>query len=449
MSKVAKPAIRVAFDRLSKAKLRSKAPISNETIARWGSVIHWLEIAVVLLSSKSRGHFRWVVPVTCGSCNKRRSATVYVTNPHTGYLTPDCLRAPQYDYTRFGYTGLCAPCLLRINRQNTTYPDGTVLFHLERTVDGLPVFCGACKKRGFLNCALSETLHGKHWLCPICDSILGKWLHKESGATVYWLKRKEGQRNYVEFECAKCANQFYCKDDLPSRAQWWGLCPSDRLEHNPQLITENKLLPYSDKEIQYKDRFGEGKPKRGKKSNRRGVYVLVPCPLPGCGKTDEFHFDTTRKKGFIGLCKPGKNGHTRDEIALFYMSQPQNANGHANGGTPNDVEFENLLRAVKAVFSAWTDAKARTSELRLNKVGLLEIGDALTLKLNSDDDTVNRTEVNRELKRLGVYTFFPPVKGSKRQGGTPAFVRAVAQGVGDGASPEEFTRNLFKLRERS
>lgn len=326
MNRAAGAGISAAHERRSAARLHSKAPKSDYTIERWGSIIHWRELAVVRAVGKSRGYFRWVVPVTCGSCNKRRRANVYDTNPTTGQLTTDSLRSSQYDYT-LGFTGLCKSCLKRINKPNTTYHDGTELLHTERTKDGLPVTCGSCKRRGFLKCALSETLHDKHWPCPSCGHILGKWLHEESGATVYWLKRKEGKRNYVEFDCAKCGGTFYCKDELPERAEWWGLCPEDRFKHNPQRITDNKPLPGSDKAIDYNRRFGEGKPSRGKKRPRQGMYVSVPCPLPGCGRENVFHFETTRKEGFTGLCKPGKNGHTRDEIALFFLSQAQNGNG--------------------------------------------------------------------------------------------------------------------------
>jgi hypothetical protein len=337
MNNETKQTNRAALERRSRGRLQSVAPTLNETIERWGSIIHWLEITVVYVvypSFTSRGLFRWVVPVTCGACQKRRDAKVYDMNP-TGRLTRDCLRSPQYDYTRFGYTGLCRSCLKRINKANTPYPDGTQIYHEERTKDGLPVFCGECKTRGFLNCGLSETLHDKRWPCPSCGEVLGKWLHKESGATVYWLKRKKDERNYVEFDCAVCGDQFYCKDELPRRSVWVGMCPDCWQKEHPRAIKTTKPLPGSSKGIEFKKRFGEAKPKRGRKNNLWGRNVTLPCPIPGCGKENDFHFESTRREGFLPLCKSGngKKGHTLNEVASFLLIQPQNGNGQKNGGT--------------------------------------------------------------------------------------------------------------------
>jgi predicted RNA-binding Zn-ribbon protein involved in translation (DUF1610 family) len=314
--------------RQARAEIEVEVPEADEPIERWGSIIRWREI---LGYPEFKGGRTWGVKVQCGSCKLWRLVPIYDLNPAAGELNADCLLAPGKAESIFGgYTGLCSSCFMRLARPDVEYHDGTKLFRRQRTKDGLTVFCGACKKEIFLRCALSEKLYDKHWDCPNCGWILGKWLHEQSGATVYWLRRQEGQRNNVAFDCAGCGGAFYCKDDLPKRAAWLGMCPRCQLDKHPLAIKGVKPLPGSGKEIKYENRFGEGKPPSGKKRNRWGIYVLVPCPLPGCGKQNKFHFDTTRKPGFIGLCKPGKKGHTRDEIASFFLSLA--AGGQQDGG---------------------------------------------------------------------------------------------------------------------
>lgn len=358
--------------------LRTILPDTPEEIERWGSVIHWPDAHVSYVAAHERGRFAWIVSVTCGSCRLKRNVPIRGRQALRGKLSADDLRLPNRSYASFGYTGLCRSCHKRINKQNITYPDGTRLFHQERTKEGLSVFCGACKKRSFLRCALSETLHDKHWPCPNCGDTLGKWLHEQSGATVYWLKREEGQRNHVAFDCAKCGHPFFCKDELPERAEWWGMDEECRYKYHPQRV-----------ESPLGERVGQSPPKPGRHRPRLGSAVRIPCPFPGCKKINEFHIESTRRDGFLPLCKD-KGMHTRNQIAAWVLkggaTQTQNNNVQKNestekqsrGGARNIkwtcerratflATYEDVLRKVQTADSSLPEDVRQQASLRGNK----------------------------------------------------------------------------------
>jgi hypothetical protein len=264
---------------------------------------------------------------------------------------------------------------------------------------------------------------------------LGEWLHEQSGATVYWLKRKEGQRNYVEFDCAKCGDPFFCKDELPARAEWWGLCPECRYKHNLQRAKS----PFG-------ERIGECKGRGGRRP-RLGAKVRVPCPFPGCGRTNEFHFETTRRPGFTGLCKPGRNGHRRDEIALFFLSQAQNGNGQKNGhskqGRPEIIISARILEAVSAVAAEWepmknTGKSCEQQAARITQADLLSHLSSIKKKDGTYEQKNKR--VSGWFMRWGLRDIFPDVTSA-----FDSFVQTVVAQLRDGSTEEQIASSLESL----
>jgi hypothetical protein len=414
---------REAMERRAWDALRLVLPDTPEEIERWGSVIHWPDARVSYVAGDERGHFRWVVPITCGSCGSKRDALIYGRQTVRGKFSTDNLRAPYYEYASLGFTGLCRPCHKRINKQDITYHDGTQLFHQERTKDGLPVFCGACKKRGFLICALSETLHDKHWPCPSCGDTLGKWLHEKSGATVYWLKREEGQRNNVAFDCAKCGQSFYCKDDLPPRDEWWGMDDECRYKYNPLRVAS----PLG-------ERVGQSPPKPGRHRPRLGTKVLIPCPFPDCGKINEFHIESTRRDGFLPLCQ-GKGKHTRNRIAAWVLSSVAQTTVAVPDSDPAFQQFLEVVRAINSRWSVVRDYPGRTFDKRLKMVGLTDVGALLGINQHTQETDKNyRNRVSSQLKTRGV------------SDGFPAFRKAVIEEVEAGRTVEEAARMMWAQR---
>jgi hypothetical protein len=121
---------------------------------------------------------------------------------------------------------------------------------------------------------------------------------------------------------------------------------------------------------------------------------------------------------------------------LGAAAQPQNGDVHAD-----DERVRKFREAVDAVAEVWDVVKGGNGTVghRLKKVDLLEIGAALGVPLDRDDDVKSRNRVTRKLKSLGAYDVYPAALG-----GSPAFVKAVAEAIEGGATRDEITLRLWK-----
>jgi hypothetical protein len=171
---------------LPQPKISVKSPEESQRLEPWDSIIHWPEIDY----SRVTGRWGWVVPVTCGWCGTKRAVRIVDLEPKSGVLNPDCLRQSQYIYKHLDYTGLSRKCLSKINHRNVPLPDGSELFLSQRTKEGLPIRCGACKGTQILKFSIDTNIHESDWPCPQCGHIIGYEKHK-SGAGVYWMKFKD------------------------------------------------------------------------------------------------------------------------------------------------------------------------------------------------------------------------------------------------------------------
>ena len=164
-----------------KPKIGAKIPEKDQRLEPWDSIIHWTETYY----SRRTKYKGWVTAVTCGFCGTKRDARLFDLKPESGVLNPDCLRNPTYEYKHLHYTGLCRPCLSKINHRNVKLPDGSELFLSQRTKEGLPIRCGACQSGQTLKCSISTYIHSSHWPCLSCGNIIGRQTHI-SAAIVYW-----------------------------------------------------------------------------------------------------------------------------------------------------------------------------------------------------------------------------------------------------------------------
>ncbi len=147
----------------------AKVPKFEQQLNPWRSIVHWPETW-----HEHKDRYRWLVPVTCGVCQRRRDMRLMWLRES------DLLSDYNLAVRGEAFTGLCRKCATRMFPLEDKLGDGSKMSKWELTKQSLPIICGKCNTSQVVKFDSALGIDADFtWTCHKCGHTIGEQLHSQ------------------------------------------------------------------------------------------------------------------------------------------------------------------------------------------------------------------------------------------------------------------------------